>query len=256
MPWSLRIALIVLRATSWPRLFSPPGFACSPRLSLVHVKRFLAAVAAAAGAPSTRGDTDRRMLRDVATYEDDLSTTWRPTPGAPDDGNVPALAAGRSTPEPIHTNGARGTRPDRPRTATRCRRRSGSARRAACRCAWSRARRPPEPGDGETTPTARGVAQAGPEGRGRDAPITDRQRPNPLCRWQAGEKILDGRAVLADGRHHRGEFCHQGPHQPGLSPPHVGRHGQLRLLEDVPELPGSGSRSSDGRAPTAATDVS
>ena len=24
MPWSLRIALIVFRATSWPRLFSPP----------------------------------------------------------------------------------------------------------------------------------------------------------------------------------------------------------------------------------------
>src|SRR5262245_47810172 len=36
MPWSLRIALIVLRATWWSRLFSPPRFACSPSRVLVR----------------------------------------------------------------------------------------------------------------------------------------------------------------------------------------------------------------------------
>jgi hypothetical protein len=31
MPWSLRIALIVLRDTAWPRRFTPPRMRCSPR---------------------------------------------------------------------------------------------------------------------------------------------------------------------------------------------------------------------------------
>ena len=104
------------------------------------------------------------VIRDLAFPhdEDDLQPLRAQAPGAPGDESGPAPAAGRSTPGPTHSRAARGTPPDRPRTATPCRRRSGSGRPAACRSASSRARCRPAPADAETTPTARGRPPGGP----------------------------------------------------------------------------------------------
>ena len=68
--------------------------------------------------------------------------------------------------------------------------------------------------------------------------LTDRERPDPLRRWQGREKILDRLPVGSDGRHHQLQLGQRGVHQPRLGPHHVGRHGQLRPLQDNPELLG------------------
>jgi len=93
------------------------------------------------------------------------------------------------------------------------------------------------------------VPQASPE-RGRGDPmLTDRERPDPLRRRQGREKILDRLPVGLDGRHRRRQLGQQGLHQPGLGSHHVGRHRQLRLLEDGPELLGPGLAQPMGARP-------
>ena len=84
------------------------------------------------------------------------------------------------------------------------------------------------------------VPQASPERGGGDPMLTDRERPDPLRRRQGREKILDRLPVGLDGCHHRLQLGHQGLHQPGLGSHHVGWHGQLRLLQDGPQLLGPG----------------
>src|SRR5262249_9059382 len=85
-------------------------------------------------------------------------------------------------------------------------------------------------------PPLRGVPQKGPERRCRDTVVTDRERSDPLRLRQACEKSVDRLSILANGRHDRGQFLHQGQHQPSLAPDHMVRHRQLRPLEDSPEL--------------------
>ena len=85
-------------------------------------------------------------------------------------------------------------------------------------------------------PPPGGVPQTCPQRRRRDSVVTDRDRPGPLRRRHAGEKILDRLPVFTDCRHHYRQLRQQSLHQPGLSADHVQRHGQLRLLEDPPEF--------------------
>src|SRR5262245_63885186 len=257
MPWSLRIALIVLRATAWPRLCSPPriprvapdflwfmssgswlGF---PQLLARHRREVILIVVRCVTLPHDEDDLQPRGAQrperlTMGMSPRPLLVVVRPSPFAGTEREERDLI------DHVPQRGVAGEAEVHDALLA-----AALGHRHGARLSLEMAKRLPPLGD---------VAQTGPKSRGRDALVTDRQRPNPLRRRLAGEKILDGLAVLADGRHHRGEFCHQGPHQPGLGPHHVGRHGQLRLLEDLPELPGPGSRSSDGRAPTAATDVS
>src|SRR3989454_3375102 len=96
-------------------------------------------------------------------------------------------------------------------------------------------------------PSPGGVAQAGPERRGRDAVVTDRQRPNPLRGRHTGEKILDRLPVLPDGRYDRRQLRHEASHQTG---PWLARRGRARaaaVAGGPPRAPGSGSRSGDAR---------
>jgi hypothetical protein len=52
-------------------------------------------------------------------------------------------------------------------------------------------------------PPPGGVAEAGPERRGRNPVLTDGEGAGPLGRRPTREKIVDGLPVLRDGRHDR-----------------------------------------------------
>jgi tetratricopeptide (TPR) repeat protein len=87
-------------------------------------------------------------------------------------------------------------------------------------------------------PAPGGVPEACPQRRRGDAVLTDREGPRPLGRRHTREKIVDRLTVLGDRRHDRHQLLHQALHQARLRADHVGRHRQLRLLEDGPELAG------------------
>src|SRR4030095_16092357 len=104
-------------------------------------------------------------------------------------------------------------------------------------------------------PPARRAPQAGPEGGRRDAVVTDRQRPDPLRRREPREKIFDRLAVGADALHHHRQLRHQALPQAGLGPHPRAPPRAVGVAAARPRAPAFGSRSADGRAPTAATGV-
>jgi hypothetical protein len=89
-------------------------------------------------------------------------------------------------------------------------------------------------------PPSGGVPQAGPEGRRGDPVLTDREGPRPLRRRHARENIVDRFPILGDGSDDGSQLRHQALHQPRLGAHHVGGHGQLGLLEDMPEVTDAG----------------
>jgi len=62
------------------------------------------------------------------------------------------------------------------------------------------------------------------------------------------EKIVDRFPVLGDGGDDGSQLLHQALHQPRLGAHHVGRHGQLGLLKDSPEVADAGLAQPPARA--------
>src|SRR2546430_12295552 len=91
----------------------------------------------------------------------------------------------------------------------------------------------------EGLPAPGGVAQLGVEARhGRAAPPAG-QRPRPLSRRHAPEKIGDRLPVGVDRGHGDAELLEQGPDESRLDPDDVRRHRQLRALDEGPQLGGT-----------------
>src|SRR5262249_38074017 len=89
MPWFFRIALIVLRATSWPRCFSPPRMRVYPQVGLSFAMR------TASGAMSgfIVGRTQAPRLRPVVLLGDERPVPPQDCVGCHDAGHSREMTA-------------------------------------------------------------------------------------------------------------------------------------------------------------------